>query len=60
MKKEKVLAVVTINEPKKMSREQRHELAKWLRREGSLLLRSGDKMATRYTGRYIQNPAKKS
>lgn len=52
--KEKSAAVITIKAPGKMSKKGRREIAAWLRRHASMLVKDGDKYTDgRFTGRYL-------
>lgn len=53
MSTEKTAAIVTINRPCDMTNAGRRRIGKWLRKQAGFLERKGDKMAKRYTARYI-------
>lgn len=50
---EKTAAVLTIHNADNMTSEGRHEIAKWLRRQASFLVREGDNMSDRFRARYM-------
>jgi hypothetical protein len=50
---EKSAAVVTIHRADEMTPEGRKEVAAWLRRQASFLTKDGDKLAKRFTARYL-------
>ena len=52
--REKSAAVLTIKEPGRMSKRGRADIAAWLRRQASFLLKHGDRYSdTRFTARYL-------
>ena len=51
--KDKTAAILTIHRAADMTRKGRADIVKWLRRQASLLTRDADKLATRYTARYL-------
>jgi hypothetical protein len=49
----KSAAVLTIHRPAEMSARGRTNIVKWLRRQATMLSRYADKLASRYTARYL-------
>lgn len=55
-KKDKSAAVITIKSPGKMTKSGRRDIATWLRKHASMLLKHGDEYTDgRFTGRFIYN-----
>ena len=50
---EKSAAILTIHRPAEMSRRGRTDIVRWLRRQATMLSRHADKLASRYTARYL-------
>jgi hypothetical protein len=53
---EKSAAVLTIFDADIMTKKGKNDIAQWLRRQASLLLRDGDKYARRFRARYLYLP----
>ena len=51
--KDKSAAVLTIKDAPKMTTQGRKDIAAWLRRQATQLLKHGPLYADRFTGRYI-------
>lgn len=58
-KRDKIAAVFTLFDAPKMSEKGRQDIAAWLRRQASFLLKHHKELASRYTARYIYSPLKK-
>lgn len=51
---EKVIARVTVYGAGEMSKDDRQEIANWLRRKAGELVKEGAKYSKRYTARYVK------
>ena len=52
-KRDKSAAVLTIHHAGDMTSKGRKDIARWLRRQASMLLREAEKYAPRFTARYL-------
>lgn len=52
-RKAKSAAIVTIRDAARMTARGRRDVAAWLRRTASFLVKHGDQYSSRFTGRYM-------
>lgn len=56
MTKEKSAAVLTIHDAANMTDEGRADIARWLRRQITFLMKNNTELSSRYTARYLYIP----
>lgn len=54
--KEKSIATLTVHDAAKMTTKGRREIVKWLKRQIETIEDDSDKLASRWTARYIMTP----
>lgn len=53
MSQDKSAAIVTVIQPGRMTPQGRKDIARWIRRQASLLERHADKLGRRFVARYL-------